>query len=430
MAQESQSNILHEGIIFKKGQINKSWKSRWFVLYDNRRLAYFENESSKSDDPIKEINLSEVHSINIIPHTANTDTEPTLQRIESISVASVKCDRPYSFELLTAKRTYLLSCWNLKELNKWIDNFEKSIFGGRLYNGWLIKRGAYRKSWKKRWFVIYDTQEMRYYDDESRKEAKGLIKLHEVLLMCPGDKDQYNQTYTIQLMTPDRNWVLATENEKERDEWFNRLEETIHGAKRLITSHEGYLWKTGQVNKAWKKRYFALSKGWLFYFEEQFHCNKFKSIAFFSEAFFNQAFRLYVKGSIPLHQTTIQRMNKEDKEEKEKDEDIEMEKEYVFKIVTHKREFQFAADNKNELEKWFKAFHSTHSSTMAMEMEYHDEYSDDTAQDEADEEEDQEEEQKENDQNRTRQATVMDILDPDHSGKWVDIEDESVEQQT
>ena len=109
-----------------------------------------------------------------------------------------------------------MACNNSTELNEWIDYLEKSIFGGRLYQGWLIKRGAYRKSWKKRWFVIYDTQEMRYYDDESRKEPKGLIKLHEVLLMCPGDKDQYSQPYTIQLMTPDRNWVLATSSQKER----------------------------------------------------------------------------------------------------------------------------------------------------------------------------------------------------------------------
>ncbi len=43
-------------------------------------------------------------------------------------------------------------------------------------------------------------------------------------------------------MTPDGNWVLATVSQTERDEWFSRLEKRIHGAKRLITSYEGYLW--------------------------------------------------------------------------------------------------------------------------------------------------------------------------------------------
>lgn len=113
MASDSHSRKLHEGIIFKKGQINKSWKSRWFVLYNNRRLAYFENRNS--NESIKEIDLSDVHSINIIPtqpdknslskkrkskikannnnNSGFSDDESTyedmkLNRTESISVAS------------------------------------------------------------------------------------------------------------------------------------------------------------------------------------------------------------------------------------------------------------------------------------------------------------------------------------------------------
>lgn len=152
-----------------------------------------------------------------------------------------------------------------------------------------------------------------------------------------------------------------------KDAWFGRLEETIHGAKRLITSHEGYLWKKGQMVSKWKKRYFALSKGWLFYFEEQFHCNKFKSIAFFSEAFFNQAFRLYVKGSIPLHQTTIQKVETDQNMDTSNapgpdvNGDEEEHYRHSFKIITQKREFEFATETAKDLERWFRAFHSTHN---------------------------------------------------------------------
>merc|ERR1712228_560604 len=338
-------------------------------------------------------------------------------------------------------------------LNEWIDKLEKSIFGGRLYEGYLTKRGAYRKSWKKRWFVIYDTQEMRYYDDQNREDPKGLIKLHEVLLMCPGDKDQYNQPYTIQLMTPDRNWVLATQSQKERDEWFARLEETIHGAKRLITSHEGYLWKKGTL-KTYKKRYFALSKGWLFYFEEQFHCNKFKSIAFFSEAFFNQAFRLYVKGSIPLHQTTVQKVEsnakkkgfKKDAVFNDNDDNLSnshyAEKEHAFKIVTQKREFFFATDSSKDLEKWFKAFHSTHSSgDVSNDEDSHildrndsdlldsDDNGNDKLKKNDNEEKKEEEIVNEIANHRHSKTPLMDIIDPEHTGKWVDIEAENIEQK-
>ena len=37
------------------------------------------------------------------------------------------------------------------------------------------------------------------------------------------------------------------------------------------------------------------------------------------------------------------------------------EREFVFEILTEKREFQFATETRAELEKWFRAFHSTHS---------------------------------------------------------------------
>lgn len=104
-------------------------------------------------------------------------------------------------------------------------------------------------------------------------------------------------------------------------------------------------------------------------FEEQFHCNKFKSIAFFSEAFFNQAFRLYVKGSIPLHQTTVQKVVMDNAKEADSSHAMddgavslnEADRRHSFKIITQKREFQFATDSAKDLEKWFRAFHSTHN---------------------------------------------------------------------
>mmetsp|Transcript_54556 Transcript_54556/g.90456 ORF Transcript_54556/g.90456 Transcript_54556/m.90456 type:complete len:664 (+) Transcript_54556:1-1992(+) len=64
----STARKVHQGMLFKKGQINKSWKLRFFVLYDSRRLAYFEKETST--EPTKIIELSEVQAINVIPRTS------------------------------------------------------------------------------------------------------------------------------------------------------------------------------------------------------------------------------------------------------------------------------------------------------------------------------------------------------------------------
>merc|ERR1719361_767478 len=59
--------ILHEGYLSKKGQFNRSWKQRYFILYSDKRLAYFSSKSSLT--PIKEINLSTVTELSLLPYS-------------------------------------------------------------------------------------------------------------------------------------------------------------------------------------------------------------------------------------------------------------------------------------------------------------------------------------------------------------------------
>lgn len=68
--QSLRSNVIYEGIIYKKGAINKSWKERWFVLYSSRKLAYF--DSRKSAECIKEIDLCNVQLLHVISNTNNS----------------------------------------------------------------------------------------------------------------------------------------------------------------------------------------------------------------------------------------------------------------------------------------------------------------------------------------------------------------------
>ncbi|ETO29060.1 arfGTPase-activating protein [Reticulomyxa filosa] len=381
---------------------------------------------------------------------------------------AAQIDKEYAFAIATSKRTYVLCAKDTLDLFNWRNAIEKATFGGRLFQGWLIKRGAMRKSWKKRWFVIFDTHEMRYFDNQQNMQPIGSINLLQVLLMCPGDDDQYSLLlpYTIQLLTPDRNWVVAAETEQKRNEWLSQLKESIDGAKQLVTSQEGYLWKqSSKKTKSWKKHYFAMSKGWLFYFDSKFHCDKFKTIVFFNESFFQQAVQMYVKGTISLHQTVVQRVYFKSFDSlplpSNPSNDVQP---HFFQITTNFRKHCFACEAEPEFHDWFKAFHKTHEDGLIAEI-----HSELELKTQLDEEEKKEEEKSDRSQLPTiiedekyddedtqfepdrdpiqhqidaqmqdntkynihkghsqKQASLFNLLDPNGTGKWRDLEDPSL----
>eukprot|EP01084_Bolivina_argentea_P159270 277406_1 len=75
----------------------------------------------------------------------------------------------FPFEIVTPTRTYLLCCLDAYSFNDWLEYLRNVTFGKRIYGGWLNKQGKNNKSWRKRWFVIFDTREIRYYDNEKSK---------------------------------------------------------------------------------------------------------------------------------------------------------------------------------------------------------------------------------------------------------------------
>ncbi|ETO16329.1 hypothetical protein RFI_21024 [Reticulomyxa filosa] len=303
MNEDGQGKPIREGLLFKKGKINKSWKKRYFVLYEGRKLSYFEKHEDyvKKKNPAGAIDLSGVQSIHLIPtqeshqKMQNKETRKTTESLsdyhsngllfffffffppplsdfacvcilyifmclcvkkkkkkkkrvmdggyvnflqrsntgladggttlsedlygsgdDSTPIGSPRAsdtnnninkqngsdlkkkqrlpafvDKDFAFAIVTAKRTFVLCAKDSTDLEGWRYAIENATFGGRLFQGWLTKRGEKRKSWKKRWFVIFDTHEMRYYDNEHNMQSMGVILLRQVLLICPGDPEQY-----------------------------------------------------------------------------------------------------------------------------------------------------------------------------------------------------------------------------------------------
>eukprot|EP01084_Bolivina_argentea_P262629 444192_1 len=54
----------------------------------------------------------------------------------------------------------------------------------KIYSGWLYKKGVFSRSWKKRYFVLYDDRTLDYFARElhstRRSKAKGTIHLTQI----------------------------------------------------------------------------------------------------------------------------------------------------------------------------------------------------------------------------------------------------------
>lgn len=283
-----QRRVIHDGSMYKQGRINRSWRSRWFVLYDTRMLAYFndQKESIAGLKPIAEIDLTKVEYIS---NDRNKDV-----------------GNKFVFELFTSGRTFSLACLDMEELNVWMKWLNQTVFGNEIHHGWLIKKGDRIQSWRKRFFTLSDLKELRYFEDETQKKCKGIIDLNGVSIIRHGDKEQYGYEYSIEIITPDRTWVLVTPFHDMREEWMEKIEEAMQGGIRMDLLYNGWLWKFEQSGsgsqqmKEWSKKYYGIDRQTLnlYYVQSVSKFKQFASTLFFDKEFYQNAVSNDLQGMV------------------------------------------------------------------------------------------------------------------------------------
>mmetsp|Transcript_41731 Transcript_41731/g.67118 ORF Transcript_41731/g.67118 Transcript_41731/m.67118 type:complete len:445 (-) Transcript_41731:253-1587(-) len=151
----------------------------------------------------------------------------------------------------------------------------------RLYEGALLKRGKVNKSWKERWFVLTMQSRLNYYESHKlsqqtftvnndrnilgsidlltveriqvsliqNMDKKRIPKYIQVL-----DNDKDDRSYLMHLVTSSRTYKLSANDGDSLLKWLHTLHQHLYqGIK-----YEGSLEKKGEVNKAFKRRYFVL----------------------------------------------------------------------------------------------------------------------------------------------------------------------------
>eukprot|EP01083_Nonionella_stella_P158206 514641_1 len=388
-----QPKTVYAGVLNKKGAVNKAWKKRWFILYENRRLVYYASQTAVINDkePINCIDLSTISAIRVVnkPVNKTASLQPrhprTLSKSQSIgnlfsrmkskskltvngsasrekslgnlSVGDVlnvqfAFTSEFSFELVSPKRTYTLCCEHAASFNEWIDNLESAVFGKKLFTGWMTKQGHTRKTWKRRWFIIFDTCEMRYYVDDKREEPKGSVLLTDVLTMrMVSDGIKYDEANILELHTTNRIWVLSADTKQERTLWWHRIASVIPQSHQFSPIYEDNLFTLDTGLNAWIYRYFALDSHALYQFDKIEDCETYTNCTYFDDGLYRHARDEYVECIVSFTQhPIIQRITPQHEEFNQ------FKKPHLFKIKTDMFCYYFCTDDEVQIDRWFSAF--------------------------------------------------------------------------
>ncbi|KAG8921706.1 hypothetical protein FRC00_008330 [Tulasnella sp. 408] len=107
--------------------------------------------------------------------------------------------------------------------------------------GYLYKKGERRKTWKKRWFVLRQTQ-LSYYKTNKEYKLLRLLPLSEVHCVTPVTLKRHDHAFGI--VTPTRTYYVQAESAAEADSWVRALNE----AKARSNSGSGGAAQEGRRN--------------------------------------------------------------------------------------------------------------------------------------------------------------------------------------
>jgi hypothetical protein len=101
--------------------------------------------------------------------------------------------------------------------------------------GWLTKEGAVRKSWRRRWFILYDSRILSYYTNERLLSSpKGNIDISTATAIVPryltgsgSWPSSSTEERSFGIVTPSRTFRVFADTESESREWKKTLEEMI-----------------------------------------------------------------------------------------------------------------------------------------------------------------------------------------------------------
>lgn len=201
------------------------------------------------------------------------------------------------------------------------------------FSGWMFKKGKRIRSWKQRWFKLHKDR-LEYYEVENGEKPINTIDLSKGSKLEVLHDEEAPHEHTFQLQTNERTWMFSVETSNYREVWMNHIRNILpqYSSRSVLASVSlpeeslvGYLHKTGKWNTAWRRRWCKL-------------ITKEKQLLYYEVIDTKQTF----KDKIDLNKVTdiVKESSKNHP--------------FGFALITPGRRYRFAADNQEDLEKWFQ----------------------------------------------------------------------------
>ena len=163
----------------------------------------------------------------------------------------------------------------------------------------------------------------------------------------------FRHKQVMELVTPERNWVLSAPSKDDRQIWFQRLcnligKDGLKKCYRLNPIYNNYSFQYNEKTNSWIQRYFALTPKHLYFFDDAASCDQAAANGYFDKAKFHIGISGYVSGFIPLNNPKFTIWNKEQCKV--------YNKQHLFEIDTSFSKIIMSATHNSELEEWRKAF--------------------------------------------------------------------------
>ncbi|CEP01693.1 PH domain-containing protein [Plasmodiophora brassicae] len=178
-------------------------------------------------------------------------------------------------------------------------------------SGWLMKRGGFVTSWKRRYFVLRNDRYLCYFSCEIgagtplstiEKSLLGTIALGDALAVVESTAPNLDDPQTVfDIVTPNRTYVCKASAVESKNKWVEALRAMITPIPEFPFSKQGYLYKKAKYK--WTRHYLAVGAHCVYQFEDELHCAAFQRIAGHSGKIFSLAMEWYCQAAISLMST-------------------------------------------------------------------------------------------------------------------------------